>query len=160
MKTLKNGLGPEREIEIVVYFRNLLNPNYGPEHPDEDKYRLDVTFDWGETDMRFLTSIISGSRKDFSKASRDALQDILDLHVVSKQNSATWVWSSSLGIPEKDPLPFGEAGKVYFQDRTLRQAVHDELKIKRQPIYRAGDNYRQVIENYVATQKKLYEENN
>lgn len=160
MKTLKNGLGPEREIEIVVYFRNLLNPYYGSGHPDEDKYRLDVTFDWGETDMRFLTGIISGTRKDFSKASRDALQDILDLHVVSKQNSATWVWSSSLGIPEKDPLPFGEAGKVYFQDRTLRQAVHDELKIKRQPVYRAGDNYRQVIENYVAAQNKLYEEKN
>jgi hypothetical protein len=155
MTTGKNSLGPRRDIEIVLYFRNLPNPNFDPESPYSEKYFLDVEFDWGEVDIRFLTSVMDGNKPGFGMDRRNALKNLLDLNIVSKANSATYVWSDALGIPKDDPLSFTEAGKRIMDNPDLLRAIQDELGIKRNVVYQAGMDYRQVLADYIREQERL-----
>lgn len=155
MSTMKNAIGPRRDIEIVLYFRTVDNPYYDSESDMSEKYVLQVDFDWGEVDMRFLASILSGNRPGFSSEKRAALMSLLDLNIVSKQNSSTFVWSRVLDIPESDPVSFSEAGRILLNSAPLVRSVQDELGIKRSPAYHAGIDFRQMLEDCIREQERL-----
>lgn len=155
MSTVKNSIGQsKREIEVLLYFYQIENPLYSEEAYDTSKYITRVVFDWGEVDLKFLTSILSGSRTGFSAANKNALASVLDLHVVSKANSPTWVWSASLGVPESDPVPFTEAGRRLLANRELLRAVQDELGIKRYPVYQLGMDYNGLRDAFVVNSER------
>lgn len=155
MTTGKNSLGPRRDIEIVLYFRKVPNPNYDPESPYSEKYFQDAEFDWGEVDIRFLTSVMDGNKPGFGMDRRNALRNLLDLNIVSKANSATYVWSDALGVSKDSPVSFTEAGQMIMENQELLRAIQDELGIKRNVVYRAGMDYRQVLADYIKEQERL-----
>lgn len=155
LSTSKNSIGPtKREVEILVYFRNLPNPNYDPTDAYSDRYLLDVSFDWGEVDIKFLTAICNGSRDEFSAPRRRMFSELLDLHVVSKKNSPTWVWSSVLGVPESDPVSFSDAGKLLMANEDLLRRLQEELYIQRRPIFGAGDNYDEMMDAFTRSSEE------
>ena len=86
---------------------------------------------------------------------RNALRDLLDLNIVSKANSATYVWSDALGVSKDSPVSFTEAGKMIMDNQELLRAIQDELGIKRNVVYRAGMDYRQVLADYIKEQERL-----
>ncbi len=155
MTTGKNSLGPRRDIEIVLYFRNIPNPSFDPASPYSEKYLLDVDFDWGEVDIRFLSSVMDGNKPGFGMDRRNALRDMLDLNIVSKGNSSTYVWSNALDVPKDSPVTFTEAGKLIMGNEELLRGIQDELGIKRNVVYRAGMDYRQVLSDYIKEQERL-----
>lgn len=150
-----NAMGPKRDIEIVVYFRTIPNPHYDPTSFVSEKYSLEVDFDWGETDIRFLDGIIKGNRDEFGAEKRRNIASILDMHIVSKANSPTWVWSPPLGIPEDAPVPFKEAGKRLLENEQMLRALQDELGIRRCPIYRGGMDYKEAVAQCIAERQRL-----
>jgi len=155
LSTSKNSIGPtKREVEILVYFRNLPNPNYDPTDAYSDRYLLDVSFDWGEVDIKFLTAICNGGRDEFSAPRRRLFSELLDLHVVSKKNSPTWVWSSVLGVPESDPVSFSEAGKLLMANEDLLRRLQEELYIQRRPVFGAGDNYDEMMDAFTRSSEE------
>lgn len=149
LTTSKNSMGPtKREIEFVLYFLNQENPAFDPTDALSDRYILEVLFDWGETDIKFLLSVLDGKRSEFNTERRRRLSELLDIHVVSKANSATWMWSHTLGIPESDPVSFSEGGKRIFEKEDILRRVQEELYIQRRPAFLAGMNYMQTLEQF------------
>ena len=156
MTLSKNSLGSKsREIEIIILYRYIDNPNYDPESELSSPYMLSVVFDWGEADIKFLQKVMSGAVAGFSMERRKRISEILDLHVVSKQNSPTWCWSSTLGVPESDPVSFSEAGRMIFKNPKMLRAIQDELYIQRFPVFKRGMNFTEMLEDCAREQSRL-----
>ena len=156
MTLSKNSLGSKsREIEIIILYRYIENPSYDPDSFMSSPYILSVVFDWGEADIKFLQKVIAGSVAGFSTERRKRIADVLDLHVVSKQNSPTWCWSTTLGIPESDPVSFSEAGRMLMKNSKLLRTLQDELFIQRYPVFKRGDNFQDLLEICAREQSRL-----
>lgn len=143
-KMLKNSMGPKRDIDLLVEYKDEPNEWYDPDDPNTSKFRLNVSFNWGETDINFLDGLINDAtgRYGYGAAKRRAVGSILDLGINKAKGIA---WSGRLGITESDGYSISDVGRLIMANPGILQELQDELGIPRSAEYRAGQDYSEVV---------------
>lgn len=147
LSTLKNSMGPKRKVDIVVNYSYEDNPNYNPNDPRSQKYRSKVYFDWGESDITFLDTIIQNASSDLYKVPkprRDALYELTGINT-----SKGMAWSDVLGVPKDSMVSYSELGDLYHQRQDIMDQVHAELCLIQGAEYKNGMNFEQTRRDYI-----------
>jgi len=132
IKCYKNSFGPTYRSADVRYL--------WWEEENEDKpgtFRQKTVFDWHWATVRLLTTLQGREAA--------ALKQILHLKPLSIaiSNAENLVWSSTLGIKEKDAVSWSEMGRLIAEDSDLLDAIRQAIGIKRRPLL-SGDYSQQL----------------
>ncbi len=129
--TQKNSLGPGRKT-INAAFRWYF---------DKDTGRQRSYWDWHSATIDLLDKgLKSGSM-------RSSCMEVCDIH--TKSAGGKKVWSRALGIPESDPVSYGEAGMVLESRPELLTQLHKLLGVREYSIFKPGIDYNQQLKNAV-----------
>lgn len=127
LQCFKNSLGEmRRNTDINVQY-------WTEEDPETGISRQRTVWDWhGSTISLLLTLDEPGmSRK---------IKEIVDLQKVTGPKG-TAVWSKTLGISQKAPVPFFEAGQLLDQTPAVKDALREVFGIKSRKIFQPGIDY-------------------
>lgn len=147
LSTLKNSMGPKRKVDIVVDYAYEENPNYNPDDPRSQKFRSKVYFDWGESDIMFLDTIIQNAAPDLykiPKPRRDAIQELTGINT-----NKGMAWSDVLGVPKDSAVSYSELGDLYHQRPDIMDKVHSELCIINGAEYKSGMDFEKTRRDYI-----------
>jgi hypothetical protein len=131
----KNSFGPtHRQIRARVLWW---------EEPDEETgdYKQKTVWDWDWSTTHLLFSILNGDR---NVRLRKNLKDA-GFHMEFKSPTAlsASAWSKTLGVSEKEALPWNEMGALIRQTPQVQDMLRQALRIKRRPLLQ-GDYLEQM----------------
>lgn len=133
---LKNSTAPKQEdVEVeVVWWYDQENLN------DLGQPRQVTIFDWHSATIEMLAG--------FEGTIGTKIAQVIDLHV-NKDNRK--VWSKALGISEKSPVKWREAGAMLEDRPDLLYPLYDILGIRRRFLFQPGIDFRKQYD-YVKQQ--------
>lgn len=129
IKCTKNSFGDTwREIECRKIW-------WEEEDLETGKWRQITRFDWDWSTVRMLSMLKSREAAKIKDVFHIATPKTSDVH-----NTA---WSKTLGMKQKDALPWAEVGAMIRKDEALMHTLRDALSIKRRPLLQ-GDYLEQI----------------
>lgn len=139
----KNSFGPtHRKCQTRVLWRD--------EVDEETGKRVSRTYwDWDWTTVHLLNSIMNSDKG--SPRLKHNLKEEAEFHIAcpSVSDIENRAWSRTLGMKEKDAMPWAELGAAIRQDDKLMNRLREALRITRRP---------RMAGNYAAQLDKLAEE--
>jgi len=128
----KNSLGENRRnIDVNLKYWYAKDEASG-------QMRQHSIWDWHESTIDLLTTLDEpGMKKE--------IKQIVDLNVASGPSGKT-VWSKTLGISEREPVSYNEAGQILNDNAPVLDGLRDLFGIKRRKPFQPGVDYLNQLE--------------